>query len=91
MFVKKRKAGRNNLSANINPHQRNVMKLRMTGFECFDLFVIRLVPDGHHPKMWGPPLKTTACLGISIILMSFPIVFDVVMGIKSQALLKPLP
>jgi hypothetical protein len=47
-------------------------KLRMTGFECFTVFVIRRAK--HTPsKERGPPFPVRACLGIMFNLMSFPI------------------
>lgn len=61
----------------INPHQRNVMKLRVTGFEDLPAFVIRLRPEST-PYGVGPAIVRQVCLGISINLMSFPISFDVV-------------
>lgn len=41
------------------------MKLRLTGFECHRIFVIRLRSEEHRPKAGGPAIDTTACLGIS--------------------------
>lgn len=51
-----------------------VMKLRMTGFECLLLFVIRLCREGNTSTSAGvgPAIDETACLGISRIIDEFP-------------------
>jgi hypothetical protein len=46
-------------------------KLRMTGFECFAIFVIRCARS--KPEGCGPPLTTRAMSRNCILLMSFPI------------------
>lgn len=50
------------------------MKLRMTGFECLLLFVIRLCREGNTCTSAGvgPAIDETACLGISRIIDEFP-------------------
>ncbi len=48
-----------------------VMKLRMTGFECHRIFVIRLYPKITLERV-GPAIETTAGLGISYKFDEFP-------------------
>ncbi len=56
----------------MNPHQRNVTKLRTTGFEDLPIFVIRLSPAGLCPSALGPAIDGQACLGISFKFDEFP-------------------
>lgn len=55
------------------------MKLRMTGFECHQFFVIRLCYKKATPEGVGPAIEKAAGLGISYMFDEFPkYSFDVV-------------
>ena len=51
-------------SAAITATSKDAMKLRMTGFEFFCLFVI-LQPNGWDTLRLRPAIETKECLGIS--------------------------